>query len=471
MRGIGLVLIIAFVSLWLQVDALIGSAGILPAAELLSHLQSQGVTRLWMIPSVFWLSSSDFAIHLVLALGTIAGISITLGYRARIALVIAWISWLSLLAVGQIFLSYQWDVLLLETCFLAILGFPNKKHLPFRHTPALDFFCLTLFRLLLFRLMFSSGFVKLASGDPHWNSLEALRYHFLSQPLPTPLAAFVHQLPDVLLDTGCFLVFVIELLLPFFIFGPRLLQLVSGASFLIFQILIALTGNYTFFNLLSILLVLPLFDDAFFSRVFRLSSSAQEIASPLNFKNILRQPLTLFVACLALLQLWVLLLGYTNTPRPFQELLRSVRPFRTVNSYGLFAIMTTKRFELQIEGSRDGQNWQEYQFRWKPGDVNAAPRFLAPHQARVDWQLWFASLGSLQQNPWVLRLAEQVLRGNPAVLDLFAEVPFPQEPPKYVRILHYEYDFSSSFVRESEGRWWHRRLLGIYLPAISLEDE
>lgn len=471
LRGIGLVLILAFVSLWLQVDVLFSADGLLPVEKLLQRAERRGLESYWLIPSLFWLSSSDLTLHLLLATGTLAGICVLLGYHARLALGVAWVCWLSFLSVGQLFLSYQWDVLLLEACFLAFLAYPAKRHLSFAKSPPLDFLSLLLFRLLLFRLLFSSGFVKLASADPHWNSLEALRYHFLTQPLPTPLAPFVHHLPTAVLDTACFFVFVVELLLPFFIFGPRLLRLIAGSAFILFQILIALTGNYTFFNLLTIILVLPLFDDAFLGRILRIRTLLPHSEEPTRWKSLLRQPLKLSLAFAGALQLWLLIFGYTHTPGALQELMNAVRPFRSLNSYGLFAVMTEKRYELQFEGSLDGSNWQEYQFRWKPGDINVAPNFLAPHQARVDWQLWFAALSPLEQNTWVLRLVEELLKGNPLVRSLFASAPFQGETPRYVRILHYEYTFSSNFERSSEGRWWRRRLVGIYMPALSKETK
>ena len=145
-------------------------------------------------------------------------------------------------------------------------------------------------------------------------------------------------------------------------------------------------------------------------------------------------------------------------------------PFRSVNYYGLFAVMTTERHEIVIEGSNDGATWREYEFRFKPGDVHRAPAWVAPHQPRLDWQMWFAALGSYRSNPWFVNFAFRLLEGSPDVLALLDRNPFPDAPPRYMRSLIYAYTFTDRETRRTTGAWWRRDLRGTYLRAVSLDD-
>jgi hypothetical protein len=157
-----------------------------------------------------------------------------------------------------------------------------------------------------------------------------------------------------------------------------------------------------------------------------------------------------------------------GAPAGFEVLEQIVGPTRSFNNYGLFAVMTRPRTELIFEGSDDGRTWRAYEFPHKPGDLQRRPTWVAPHQPRLDWQLWFAALGSLDQNPWVLSLAEHLLRGTPEVLALLQRNPFPQNPPRYVRVVRYEYHFTDAAARARTGQWWRRTPLDVYLPPASL---
>ena len=288
-------------------------------------------------------------------------------------------------------MTFQWDVFLLEAGFLALL-------LSFATTPGI-----WLLRWLLFRFMFMSGVVKLLSGDPNWWNLSALSYHFLTQPLPTPLAWYAAQLPPGVLKFATGGTFFVELILPFLIFCPRRLRFFAAFGILLLQSCILLTGNYNWFNLQTMLLCLPLFDDAALQkilprRLIRLLPVRAENNAP-------RRAVTVIVGALALLIVFCSLVQMDerfggNPPAVAQAVDRLIEPLHIVNAYGLFAVMTTQRDEIVIEGSDDGVEWREYEFRYKPGDVARRPRWNIPHQPRLDWQMWFAALDDPRRLPW-----------------------------------------------------------------------
>jgi hypothetical protein len=381
------------------------------------------------------------------------------------ALAALWASYLSLTVIGQIFMGYQWDALLLETGFLAIFFAPLqlRPRWPRREPSRVT---LWLLRWLLFRLMFSSGLVKLASGDPTWASFTALTSHYETQPLPTPLAWYAHQLPFWFQQLSALGVLVIELLVPFLIFVPlRRARLAAAAALVFLQALIALTGNYTFFNLLAVTLCVLLLDDAFLRRFVPERILARFPRHPIRPRYRLWFVVPLAAAILTpSLTLLAAQLGVPlrSLPGPAVDTLRLALPFHLVGAYGLFANMTTSRPEIVVEGSDDGQNWRAYEFRYKPGDLSRPPPWVAPHQPRLDWQMWFAALGSYEQNLWFGRFLARLLEGSPEVLALLERNPFPDSPPQFVRAILYDYHFTDYAQRSADGRWWRRRELRPY---------
>jgi hypothetical protein len=461
LRLLGAIYLIAFISFGVQAAGLIGSNGILPVAEIMTGVRAYyGALAYWLFPTVLWINASDAAIAAVWIAGAAVSVLLFVGIAKRPACAVLFVLYLSLVTAGQVFMGFQWDGLLLETGFLALLLGRSRIGV-------------WLMRWLLFRLMFMSGAVKLLSGDLAWRNLTALRYHYQTQPLPTPLAWYAHQLPAPIQATCAVIMFFIELLAPLFIFFPRRVRFAGAIILVAFQLAIFLTGNYTFFNLLTVLLCLVLLDDARIARWFprrfvdRITGKPHAMP-PSKARRILVTTVAVYMAVMGAAELMGRLFGVE--PQPVARLMNIIAPLRIVNGYGLFAVMTTTRPEIIIEGSNDGVNWQEYGFRWKPGDLRRGPRWVQPYQPRLDWQMWFAALGDYQENPWTLRLVYRLLQGSPEVLGLMGRNPFSSAPPRYVRALRYEYRFTTFAERRQTGNWWHRELLGPYLPSLTVEQ-
>ncbi len=469
LRLVGATFLIAFGSLREQLEGLIGSRGISPAAEFLPWVHQQlGWRAYGQVPTLCWISTSDGFLHGLCAAGLALSALAMLGIAQRWSLLALWVLYLSLVSVGDVFLQYQWDSLLLETGFLSIfLASPRLG--PSRAT-RVNPLALWLLRWLLFRLMFLSGVVKLVSGDPAWRDLTALRFHYWTQPLPTWTSYYLHLLPDALQIASAAAMFAIELVVPFLVFGPRKVRLFAAGAIALFQLAIFATGNYGFFNLLTLALCLLLVDDAAFSKILRHSIALieEQVGEPARRRRRLRIAFGIASALFVLVS--IAEMRFWRLPAPIDDLLRPLHPFRSINSYGLFAVMTTNRPEILVAGSDDGRSWREYEFKWKPGDPKSAPRFVAPHQPRLDWQMWFAALGSCARNPWFIRFQQRLLEGSPQVIRLLATNPFPQAPPRYIRSMVYEYRFASWADHRRAGTIWDRTRVGPYCPILSLHN-
>ncbi|MGO9263084.1 MAG: lipase maturation factor family protein [Bryobacteraceae bacterium] len=434
LRILGLIYLVAFLSFGHQAPGLIGSHGILPVREYLDAAREAGAFL--QVPTVLWLSAGDNALAAVWILGALCALAAVFLPWQRAALAGCLVLWLSLCAVGQDFLSFQWDLLLLEAGFLAIFADDS----PIR---------VWLFRWLIFRLMFSSGAMKLLGGDPTWRGLTALTYHYETQPLPTPPAWYMHQLPLAFQKASTLFVLIAELAVPLLFLAPRPFRRAGAWITIALQILILVTGNYTFFNWLTIALALWLF--------------IEPGRQPEGRHRVVTIALAAFIGVTSLL----VMLELFSAPLPpgAAEYLHLVAPLRAVNSYGLFANMTTTRPEIVVEGSNDGDHWQAYEFPYKPGDVRRPPPVIAPFQPRLDWQLWFAALGTYQENRWFVNFMLRLLQGEPRVTRLLAFNPFPQGPPKYIRARLYMYHFT----HWGQRAWWSREERGLYFPAVSLK--
>jgi len=468
MRLLGVVYLIAFLSLLMQIPGLAGSHGISPAGEFLQAVKEQtGIDRYWLFPTICWINSSDHFLVAICIAGMVLSCAVMAGFLPGICLFLLWALYLSLITVCGVFLGFQWDALLLQTGFLAIFLVPPVVWPDWKRETGPSKIARWLLLFLLFCLMFESGIVKLSSRDDSWSGLTALTYHYQTQPLPLWTSWYLNQSPLWFETLSVMIMFVIELGAPFCIFGPRNLRRAGCAALIALQLFIAATGNYCFFNLLAIALCLLLLDDDVWPAWCRKKMSPVSAAT-----RGIRWPIGLMgaITALDLLLSGMQLIGSFRVqmpwPAPLGEIYNTVSRFCTFNNYGLFAVMTRTRPEIIIEGSNDGENWLPYEFRWKPGDVNRRPGLVAPFQPRLDWQMWFAALGDYQENPWIIAFMARLLEGSPDVLKLMAANPFPDAPPRYIRASLYDYKFTRS--DDHSKAWWKRTYLRPYCPAFPL---
>lgn len=459
-RGMGVAYLAAFASLAVQVGGLFGSRGIAPVAELMDRAgPALGADRWWQVPTVLWLDASDRTLHALCWGGVALGGLVVAGFFAGECLLLLWAAYLSFVSVGRPFLGYQWDSLLLEAGLLAVLVAPWGVPLD-RARRGPSPVAIGLIRWLVFRLMFLAGMVKLTSGDPAWSAWEALRFHYETQPIPAWTSWYMHQSPAWFQKMGVGFLFWAELIAPFCAFGPRHARLLGCASLVLLQVLIAATGNYGFFNLLSIVLCLVLVEDRDWGRkeVDQVGLAPRPAWRRAGLG--LAAAAILAVTTMEGLDRAGVAVAY---PAPLEQLRAAVAPFQSLNSYGLFAVMTTERPEIEVEGSDDGENWRTYSFRWKPGAVDRAPRFALLHLPRLDWQMWFAALGGdCRTQPWFLAFEERLLEGSPEVVGLLAADPFAGRPPRFLRARLFLY----RFTRRGDRAWWRRDDAGWFCPAI-----
>jgi lipase maturation factor 1 len=443
LRLLGLAYLCAFWSLASQIVGLIGHDGILPTTG--------------------WFAGRDVALHLLPIAGTGLAALVVVGVAAMPLLALLWGLYLLLTILLGEFLSYQWDSLLLETGLLAIAVAPMRWRHRLSDAPDASRIARLLLWWLLFRLMFGSGIVKLASGDPTWRDLTAMAVHYETQPLPTPIAWYVSHLPLWFHQATTAAVLAIELIVPWLILFGRWPRRASALILIGLQLLIAATGNYAFFNLLTIALCVMMLDDRAFAWIRR-----RPLLQPPEPMRI-AQLLPAVVATITLPMSVVLLVSQLGigVPAFVFPAVAAVDPLRSVNQYGLFAVMTTQRNEIVVEGSADGTTWREYEFKHKPGSLTRRPTWIAPLQPRLDWQMWFAALGRFEGEIWFQNFLVRLLEGSPAVIGLLGHNPFPAAPPRFVRASFYHYRFTR--LNDASGGWWTRDLIDEYAPSISLD--
>ena len=472
---LSLIYLVAFLSLWTQIEGLVGQKGILPVESFLKDVQAhRGSDRFWNWPTLFWLHAGDGFLQAICLLGVGASLCVMANRAVGLALLLMWGFYLSLFNVAQPFLGFQWDTLLLETGFLALFLVPWRRNKGTTGEPPPSPLVLFLFRFLLFRVIFTSGLVKIISQDPTWNDFTALYYHYETQPLPTWIGWYAHQLPHGFQEFSVACVFIIQLGVVFLIFGPRRIRYIGCAVLVFHEVLIFLTGNYCFFNLLTLALCLLLLDDAVFLRWlpgkgnWKFSGQKKtELVSVWKRRFFTGIRVGVLGICI-MLYVVPLLVTSGNYPSIFVAIANAIRPLHLFNSYGLFAVMTTSRPEIIILGSDDRENWFPYEFKWKPGIVTNKPEFVAPHQPRLDWQMWFAALSNYERNPWLIQFMIRLLQGSRPVIELLGSNPFPDSPPKYLQALVYDYRFSDTETRNRDGSWWNRKLLRPYTPILQL---
>ena len=499
LRMLGLIYLIAFVSLWVQVDGLVGSNGMSPVSRFLPAVRQQlGPDAYFLLPTLCWFDSSNAFLNFLCGSGVVLSLLLIFGIAPALLLAVLFVFYLSLAIAGQVFLNFQWDVLLLETGFLSIffaswrlwprdlIWWPGSAPAVRRATTApVSRVGLFLLKLLLFKLMLMSGVVKLTSGDDswgwlnqsfHWSALTALDYHYWSQPLPTVFAWWADKSPEWFKHFSVAFCLAVEIIVPFFIWAPRRPRLVAAGLIIFLQIIIALTGNYCFFNLLTIAVCLLLIDDSVVASLRRGAFRHGTPGTATQRRGYNRASVYAGIVVIIVtlpINSWLIFSAFQPQSRPpgwLAKFYEQLEAFRIVNGYGLFRVMTKDRGEIVIEGSADGIEWLPYEFKWKPGNVKRAPGWCAPHQPRLDWQMWFAALDAPEQNPWLVGLIVRLLEGSRPVTGLLAHDPFPDKPPRYIRAMFYRYRFTTYEERRQTGAWWKRQELREYLPTISQDQ-
>jgi predicted DCC family thiol-disulfide oxidoreductase YuxK len=469
LKCLALANLFAFWSLRGQLEALVGNQGLEPV---LRYLSGGSLTTFFSAPTLLWFCPTDVFLNALCDAGMILSILLFVGLIPLVSLAGLWIFYLSLATVGGDFLSFQWDNLLLECDLLALFLVPFGWRLRRVDSAPIPGFSVFIFKWLVFRLMVGSALVKLFSGDPAWRHLTALSFHYETQPLPTPLAWWAHLLPLNFQMASCLFMFAVELVVPFLIWAPRRFQAFAFGPLVLLQLLIALTGNYCFFNLLALGLCCFALEDAAWPQTWKNKFFQVWAPGPKNrhLSTWIRVPFLGAVLLISGAQ-FLAIFGWTGLEENLAPVESAALPFRSVNAYGLFAVMTTTRREIIVEGSADGQNWRPYEFKYKPGDLAKPPAWVAPFQPRLDWQMWFAALGNARDNRWFISLLVQLLEGSPRAAVLFQTNPFAAgTPPRFIRAEIYDYHFTDRDQRARTGNWWVRDNPQVCVPPFSLAD-
>jgi hypothetical protein len=472
LRLLGIVYAVAFLVAAQQLLPLIGSHGLLPLENFLPRVQSyygstwEGFLKL---PSLFWLNDSDTMLTVLPWIGFGLSCVVIAGFANSLIMIVLWALYMSIVHVGQDWYGFGWETQLLETGFLAIFLVPSLDPRPFPRV-APPILVIWLFRWLIFRIMIGSALIKLR-GDPCWRDLTALFYYFETQPIPNPLSRWFHFLPHEVLKAGVLFNFLAELIAPWFVFWPRIARHIAGSVIILFLLSIAVSGNLSFLNWLTIIPALACFDDSFWWRLF---------PGPLKFwatkanqnrrKSIGSQAAAVGLTCVvAFLSIKPVL----NLLSPQQMMNTSFDPFDLVNTYGAFGTIGRERLNVVFQGTDSDTtfgavDWKDYLYQALPVDTHDMPVQVAPYQPHLDWQMWFAAMGTYQQYPWTLHLVWKLLHNDPVALSFFRSNPFPDHPPRYIRAVLYKYSFAPP--GNANGDWWTREFQDEWLPPLSIDN-
>ena len=434
------------------------------------------------------------------ALGLAASLLLMLNLWPRGMIAICVVVFLSFVSTAQDFSSYQSDGMLLAAGFLSLFFAPPgvRPRLAGKSPPSRA--SLFLLQWLWFQIYFESGVVKWASGDPEWRHLTALDHYYENGPLPDWIGWYAQQLPHAFQAAVTVATLGIELGIVWMLFLPRRYRRICFLIVTPFQVGIILTANLAFLNYLVLALGFLLIDDDFLApllRRMRWPAKLQVAASdapcfplaespnpPVEIRraawrrgvDIFRRRLSIVVPAVFLIWIFyntaaeILFMLFGALPLPATPI-EALEPFRVSDQYGLFASMTTARYEIEFQGSRDGVNWIAYPFRYKPQDPREAPRLYAPYQPRFDWNLWFASLGGWRDYPFVVNTEIRLLQNSPDVLSLFAGNPFGNSPPQHVRAVEWQYWFTDLAEKRKDGMWWRRKFIGLYAPTLERQPD
>jgi lipase maturation factor 1 len=507
LRALAAIYFSAFYSLLFQIKGLIGPEGVLPAQKYLSVIAgSLGVLRYWYAPSLFWISASSTMLMSVTWIGLIASVIAFLNLWPRLSFFLCFVCFLSFIGASSVFSSYQSDGMLLEAGFIALFFAPRGLLPGWGADSPPSRASLFLLQWEWFRIYFESGMVKLLSGDTEWRNFTAMDDYYQNGPLPTWVGWYIQHLPHWFHAATVAGTLALELGLVFMLFFPRRVRLICFCIVTPWELGIIFTANYTFLNYLVLSLGFLLLDDGFLLRlvpkrfapsepepamtteaaeepslsILAVREAEAEMRPSVHADRTWRERIgqhwsALRLAVTAVMLSWIAYdttvemigLPFGHIPLPTAPI-AALEPFRIANQYGLFAVMTRGRYEIEFQGSNDGSNWIAYPFRYKPQALNEPPGIYAPYQPRFDWNLWFSSLGDWQQNEIVPLTEERLLVSSPDVLSLFRDNPFKEMPPRYVRAVLWQYWFTSAEEKRRTGNWWRRQFLGLYAPEMTM---
>jgi lipase maturation factor 1 len=525
LRALGVIYFSAFYSLLFQIRGMLGPQGLLPAGSYLEEVaKAMGRARFWYAPTLLWFASGDHALMVLCWVGLIASLLLLINFWPRGTQAICFVCFLSFIAAAQDFSGYQSDGMLLCAGFISYFLAPRGWRPGWGEQDPPARAPLFLLRLLWFTIYFESGVAKYFGGDPTWRDLSAMNEYYQNGPLPTWIGWYAHQFPRWFHQTTAFVTLCLELLIPWMLWLPRRARIVCFLFVTFLQVGIILTANYAFLNYLVLALGVFLLDDVFLVQIvpggwcnavrrslqqvsagpwhaslfkafegpsepvsLSLTTSSEQALQGVSAKsvaafelrsNICKVILATSLGTKTFVLAWVfyamafLMLRQMSPGLPLPAApVAALDPFRIANSYGLFGRMSWARYEIEFQGSNDGANWVLYPFRYKPQDLTEAPGIYAPYQPRFEWNLWFASLGTWRENPFVIRTEEQLLLNTPDVLALFRSNPFAQSPPKFVRSVVWQYWFTDRATKRATGQWWRREFRGLYAPTLERTSE
>ncbi|HXX16706.1 MAG TPA: lipase maturation factor family protein [Candidatus Eremiobacteraceae bacterium] len=524
LRAMGIIYFSAFYSLVFQIRGLIGPDGLLPARTYLQVIaQNLEGSRYWYAPTLLWLTSGDGALMALCWIGMIASLLLVLNLWPRGMLAICFLLFLSFVSAAQDFSGYQSDGMLLTAGFICLFFAPSGFRPGWGASQAPSRGSLFLLQILWFTIYFESGIVKWFGGDPSWRNLTAMDEYYQNGPLPTWIGWYVAQMPEWFHKGSAAFTLIVEVLLVWLAFLPRPFRIVCFWIVTVLQVSIILTANYAFLNYLVLALGVLLLDDRYLLKLFpkrwtnevranlekpRAAAAPEEAIVDLNLSAETSNPQNesapaeqkgsepetsataqwgmpfrqavsvVYVWVAAFLFAWLLYANlylllhqmFRTSPLPAEPVV-ALEPFRVANAYGLFGRMTWRRYEIEFQGSDDGEHWTVYPFCYKPQDPAKAPEIYAPYQPRFEWNMWFASLGEWRENTWVLRGEQLLLVNDEAVVSLFASNPFPDHPPKQVRTVLWRYWFTDLATKRATGMWWRREYLGLYAPSLAVAPD
>jgi hypothetical protein len=473
LRFLGLVYTVAFLIVLFQWEPLLGSRGLLPAHHFLAdagRAWGHGAGAFLRLPTLFWLGASDGAFRLAAGLGLGLSLALLLGFANVPSLAALWLLYMSFVHVGQIFYGYGWEILLLETGFLAIFLVPLWRPWPFPRDTLPSPVVIVLLRWLIFRVMLGAGLIKLR-GDPCWRDLTCMVFHYETQPNPNPLSWYFHQLPVWFHKLEVLFNHFVEVVAPFFVFGPRKARLVAGGLIVLFQAILILSGNLSFLNWLTLTIAFACLDDGVLRRLFPGGFRERLATAVMGAEETRARRLTSYAlaAVVALLSVNPV----ANLVSPGQIMNTSFEPFNLVNTYGAFGTIGRERYEIVLEGTADDSRkpdarWVEYEFKCKPGDPARRPCWISPYHYRLDWQMWFLAMPGAPMDGWFVYLVAKVLEGDRRVRGLLAPGVFEERPPRGIRARYYRYQMTRA--GEHGGAYWKRTLSGEYLPPLALDN-